>query len=317
MSRTPFVGFVVAAIVLAAASPAFAQVSFVGDWAGRYHEDQPDRVPGEEPGDFSGIPLNEAAPFLRRQLERGPVLGARAPVRAVHAAVHLLRAESVPHLGGAQPRYAGTAGHPDVPGHVPTAPHHLDGRPARIRPNTRRTRSWASRPASGTATSSRSRPRTSRPASSGAAACRRAIAPRSSSTGCGTATLLSQVTIATDPVYLTEPYIRSQEFVLMERGNQNWLYNCEYVDGGAAGQNRGAALPARREPVPAGVRGEACDAAGRRARRRRDAAARVEARRAAAAVRGREERRLQARAAAVARCRRATCGPSTCRATST
>ena len=41
--------------------------------------------------------------------------------------------------------------------------------------------------------------------------------------------LLSQVTIATDPVYLTEPYIRSQEFVLMERGNTNWLYNCEYV----------------------------------------------------------------------------------------
>ena len=46
--------------MLAAASPAFAQVSFVGEWAGRYHEDQPDRVPGEEPGDFSGIPLNEA-----------------------------------------------------------------------------------------------------------------------------------------------------------------------------------------------------------------------------------------------------------------
>jgi glyoxylase-like metal-dependent hydrolase (beta-lactamase superfamily II) len=30
-------------------------------------------------------------------------------------------------------------------------------------------------------------------------------------------------------VYLTEPYVRSQEFVQMERGNTNWLYNCEYV----------------------------------------------------------------------------------------
>ena len=59
MSRTPLIGLVVAAVALAAASPAFAQVSFVGDWAGRYHEDQPDRVPGQEPGDFSGIPLNE------------------------------------------------------------------------------------------------------------------------------------------------------------------------------------------------------------------------------------------------------------------
>ena len=35
--------------------------------------------------------------------------------------------------------------------------------------------------------------------------------------------------IITDPVYLTEPYLNSEEFVLMERGNQNWLYNCEYV----------------------------------------------------------------------------------------
>jgi glyoxylase-like metal-dependent hydrolase (beta-lactamase superfamily II) len=41
--------------------------------------------------------------------------------------------------------------------------------------------------------------------------------------------LLSHVTIANDPVYLSEPFIRSQEFVRMERGNQNWLYNCEYA----------------------------------------------------------------------------------------
>jgi glyoxylase-like metal-dependent hydrolase (beta-lactamase superfamily II) len=41
--------------------------------------------------------------------------------------------------------------------------------------------------------------------------------------------LLTHVMIATDPVYLTEPYINTEEFVLMERGNQNWLYNCEYV----------------------------------------------------------------------------------------
>src|SRR5205814_9246347 len=41
--------------------------------------------------------------------------------------------------------------------------------------------------------------------------------------------LLSHVIIVTDPVYLSEPYVNSQEFTLMERGNQNWLYNCEYV----------------------------------------------------------------------------------------
>jgi hypothetical protein len=41
--------------------------------------------------------------------------------------------------------------------------------------------------------------------------------------------VLSHVMIITDPVYLTEPYVVSQEFVRMDRGNQNWLYNCEYV----------------------------------------------------------------------------------------
>ena len=41
--------------------------------------------------------------------------------------------------------------------------------------------------------------------------------------------LLSQVMIISDPVYLTEPYVNTQEFLLMDRGNQNWLYNCEYV----------------------------------------------------------------------------------------
>jgi len=41
--------------------------------------------------------------------------------------------------------------------------------------------------------------------------------------------VMTHVSIVEDPVYLTEPYIRSQEFVMMERGNTNWLYNCEYV----------------------------------------------------------------------------------------
>ena len=40
------------------AEAALRSISLVGDWTGRYHEDQPDRLPGEEPGDFSGLPIN-------------------------------------------------------------------------------------------------------------------------------------------------------------------------------------------------------------------------------------------------------------------
>ena len=48
-------------LVLFTAAPATAQVSFVGDWSGRYHEDQPDRIPGPSLGDYLGLPINESA----------------------------------------------------------------------------------------------------------------------------------------------------------------------------------------------------------------------------------------------------------------
>jgi hypothetical protein len=43
------------------AVPAVAQVDFSGEWAPRFHEDQPERVPGPELGDYLGIPINEEA----------------------------------------------------------------------------------------------------------------------------------------------------------------------------------------------------------------------------------------------------------------
>jgi hypothetical protein len=55
--------FVVAVFLLVAvkASPAWAQVDFSGEWAPRFWEDQPERVPGPELGDYLGIPINDAA----------------------------------------------------------------------------------------------------------------------------------------------------------------------------------------------------------------------------------------------------------------
>lgn len=41
--------------------------------------------------------------------------------------------------------------------------------------------------------------------------------------------VLTHVSIVTDPVYLTEPLIKSQDFNLMIEAGQNWLYPCEYV----------------------------------------------------------------------------------------
>ena len=42
-------------------TPAVAQVDFGGQWAPLYHEDTIERIPGPELGDYTGLPLNEAA----------------------------------------------------------------------------------------------------------------------------------------------------------------------------------------------------------------------------------------------------------------
>jgi hypothetical protein len=52
------VGFVIAGLY---SSPAFAQVDFSGEWSQKYFEDQQERVPGGELGDYTGMPLNDAA----------------------------------------------------------------------------------------------------------------------------------------------------------------------------------------------------------------------------------------------------------------
>ena len=51
--------FLFAAVFIA--TPASAQVDFSGEWAPRFWEDQPERVPGPELGDYLGIPVNDAA----------------------------------------------------------------------------------------------------------------------------------------------------------------------------------------------------------------------------------------------------------------
>ena len=130
--------------------------------------------------------------------------------------------------------------------------------------------------------------------------------------------VLSQVTIATDPVYLTEPYIRSQEFVLMERGNTNWLYNCEYVMEVPRDKNHVPHYLPGKNPWMGEFEAEARDAAARAcaAAPRRCCPGGSPARQPLPSA-AREERRLRAGGAAAAAARRAKCGRCTCRATST
>jgi len=49
------------ALVAVVSVPVLAQVDMVGEWAPRFHEDQPERIPGPEIGDYLGLPINDAA----------------------------------------------------------------------------------------------------------------------------------------------------------------------------------------------------------------------------------------------------------------
>lgn len=232
-------------VVVVWSGPAFGQVSLVGDWSGRYHEDQPDRVPGVEPNDYSGLPVNEAARLFADSwdVERTTVLE------------HQCQPYTMPYLfhGPLQFRiweerqpdsqellalkfYIGTYqqwrtiwldGRPHPPDY---APHSFVGFS---------TGEWNGDILTVTTTHLK------------AGYFRRSGIPNSDRATVVEhfmrhGNVMSHVTIATDPVYLTEPYIRSQEFVVMDRGNSNWLYNCEYVN----------EIPRPRHQVPAFLPGK-------------------------------------------------------------
>jgi glyoxylase-like metal-dependent hydrolase (beta-lactamase superfamily II) len=211
-------------IAEAAATP----MSLIGEWTGRYHEDFPDRVPGQEPNDYTGLPLNDAArlyadsfdverttllehicsPYALPYMFHGPV---QFRIWETHDPDTQERIAINMFLGTyQQKRTIWMDGRPHPPAH---APHTWMGFSTGV---------YNGDTLTVTTTHIKG------------GYFRRSGVPSSDRTTMVEhwvryGNTLSHVTIADDPVYLTEPFVRSQEFVLMERGNQNWLYNCEYA----------------------------------------------------------------------------------------
>ena len=60
VNRFKFLGLSLLAAMLLG-GPALAQTDPSGEWENRFHEDEPERVPGPEIGDYLGLPINDAA----------------------------------------------------------------------------------------------------------------------------------------------------------------------------------------------------------------------------------------------------------------
>jgi hypothetical protein len=219
----------VAACCLSVASPAFAQVNLVGEWSPRYHEDQPDRIPGPELGDYTGLPITDGARLaadswdasrltLREhqcKVHNGPYI-LHGPIQFRIWEEKDLRTQQVVALQMylntyEQERTIWMDGRPHPP---EWAPHTWQGFS---------TGKWVGDILTVTTTHIKQE------------WIRRNGVPNSEKSSMiehfiRHGNIMSHLEIWTDPVYLAEPLIRSEDFVLNERTGGNWLWPCEYVD---------------------------------------------------------------------------------------
>jgi hypothetical protein len=221
------------------ASPGLAQqVDISGEWAARVHEDQPHRGPGAELGDYTGLPINDAArqkashwdasilslpermaqPHPAMYFMRGPGPNMRITKR-VDPVTHELVAYALEGVFGRDDRIIWMDGRPHP---SPNAEHLWEGfSTGKVEGNQL------------TITTTHMKygviQRNGVPASTKATMTERFIRHGD---------WLTLVTIVNDPVYLEEPFVRTSQWVRSSNINvdQRWLF--EIVDE-VAGQPAG------------------------------------------------------------------------------
>jgi hypothetical protein len=217
------------ATAVALATPAFAQVSLVGEWSPRYHEDQPDRIPGPELGDYTGLPLTDGARLsadswdasrltLREhqcKVHNGPYI-LHGPIQFRFSEERDLRTQQLVALHEYLNTYEQerTIWMDDRPHPPEWAPHTWQGFS---------TGKWEGDILTVYTTHIKQEwvRRNGVPNSEKSTTVEHFIRHGN---------ILSHLIVWTDPVYLSEPLIRSEDFVLQERTSGNWLWPCEYVD---------------------------------------------------------------------------------------
>jgi hypothetical protein len=226
------IGAVGAAIFMAGmlcAADASAQISLIGEWSPRYHEDFPDRIPGPELGDYTGLPITEGARLSADSWDASRLTLPEHQCK-VHIAPYIyhgplqfrfteerdLRTQRVIALK----QYVNTFemertiwmdGREHPPAWAPaTWAGFSTGRwegDILVVTTTHIKQEWIRR--NGINNTDRS-----------------TMIEHWIRHG----NILTHVVQWTDPVSLTEPYVRSEDFVFQERTAGNWLWPCEYVE---------------------------------------------------------------------------------------
>ena len=216
-------------MLLLGSAPAFAQISLVGDWGPRYHEDALDRIPGPELGDYTGLPINDAG---RQFADSWSASRLTLPEHQckVHVVTYIFHGplawriweekDLITQQVVAIKQFANTYeqertiwmdGRPHPPDFAPhTWMGFSTGRwegDVLVVETTHVKSEWYRR--NGVANSDK------------ATMVEHYIRHGNR---------LTHVTVVTDPVFLSEPLFRTRDFILQDRSQGNWLWPCEYVE---------------------------------------------------------------------------------------
>lgn len=228
VSRTSL--WLVLCVFVLLAPPVRAQMVLTGDWSPRYHEDQPDRIPGPELGDYTGLPITEGA-----RVAADTWSASRLTIPEHQCKVHIS-----PYIYRGPLRFRAWEEKDPRTQRVIAFKHYIntyeqertiwmDGRPhpPEWAPHTWQgfsTGEWQGDILVVTTTHIKQEwiRRNGIPNSDQSTMIEHFIRHGN---------VLTHNVYWMDPVYLTEPLVRSEEFVLSERsGGGDWLWPCEYVE---------------------------------------------------------------------------------------
>ena len=221
-------------IALAAAlasTSAYAQVDLSGVWVPQYHEDQPERIPGPELADYLGIPINAEARQWALSWDPDRLTLPEHQCQ-VHTVAYIYRGPLQVRIW--EERDPETQQVVAIRNYISTYEQNrtiwMDGRP---HPPDYAAHTWMGFSTGKwdgnilTVTTTHIKQgwhrRNGIPSSDRITLTEHFIRHDDH---------LTHVSIVTDPVYLAEPLIKSQDYILSTNGegNRNWLWPCEYVD---------------------------------------------------------------------------------------
>ena len=217
-------------VVLATSDTAFGQAILAGNWAPyRYHEDNQDRGPGPDLGDYLGLPINSAARLFADSWDASRLTLQEHQCR-VHVAPYIyhgpLQLRIWEDKDPETQRVIAIKNY--ISTYEQTRTIWMDGRPhpSPFAAHTFMgfsTGKWEGNVLTVTTTHLKQGwlRRNGVPESDQATLYERFI--RNDRT-------LTHVVIINDPVYLAEPMIRTTDFQMATQDNGNWLWPCEYVE---------------------------------------------------------------------------------------